>query len=143
MAWSCVMSAKVLHGAGIVHSDFRLPNVVWLDEEHCMVIDLEHCKSATEPLPDGCAELSGWTADTLEKRHEKSYFTPASDLYQIGRMLQQLMTDDWSDTGRSFVDMLHSKSAPQQQAAQRGRKRKRAVPLTADAVLAHEWLQQV
>lgn len=143
MAWSCVMSAKVLHEVGIVHSDFRLPNVVWLDEEHCIVIDLEHCKSATTPLPDGCAQLSGWTANTLEEQGGKSYFTPASDLYQIGCMLRHMMPADCSDTGRSFVAMLLSKSVPQQQAGTGQGKRRRAEALTADAALAHEWLQQL
>lgn len=106
-----------------------------------MVIDLEHCKSATQPLPGGCAQLSGWTADTLEARGGQSHFTPVSDLYQIGRMLQPTVAADWSDMGRSFVDMLLSKSVPLQDVATR--KRKKASVLTADMVLAHDWLKQL
>jgi hypothetical protein len=51
LAKACLQSAVVLHRGGIVHTDFRLSNTVWLDDEHCMVIDLEHCRSLSTPLP--------------------------------------------------------------------------------------------
>ena len=75
-----------------MHSDLRLANLVWLDNEHCMLIDLENCRRASAPVPDGF-RLKDWDNDTLEKgpgKTKKRYYTPASDLYH----------SDWSYAAR-------------------------------------------
>lgn len=130
MAWACVQAASVLHAADIVHTDFRLQNVVWLADDHCMVIDLELCRSATAPLPSNFSRLHDWTDHTLEVKGGESYFTTASDLYQIGVMLQRLLQQSWSQHAHAFVAMLISKRLPASQGAQ---------ALTAEAAMCHEW----
>lgn len=127
MARSCLLAAKTLHAHGVVHTDLRVRNVVWLDDAHCMVIDLEHCRMAAQPLPDNVQRLEGWDHGTLEERDGAYYFTPASDLYQIGRLLQQLPVHSLSEAAQSFVDLLLSKRSAQG-------------PLTADLALKHGWL---
>jgi hypothetical protein len=44
LAWAGLRTAKVLHARGIVHTDFRLDNFAWLDDEHAFALDLELCR---------------------------------------------------------------------------------------------------
>ena len=133
VARASMMAASVLHKAGIVHTDFRVENFVWLDDEHCMVIDLETCRSASDPLPPDCTFLRDWDNSTLELGEGgKLFFTPASDLYQVGRMLQKLLKAVWSQAARSFVDMLL-----------RSRQGQGHQGLDADEALKHEWFAQL
>ena len=132
LAKACLNSAIVLHKAGIVHTDFRLMNTVWLDEEHCMVIDLEHCRSSTDPLPKNCGRLCEWDEGTLEESDGKEFFTDASDIYQIGRMLDRVRRDSWSPQFSSFVAMLLSKKAHSDGNV--------VVPLDGIRALQHEWI---
>lgn len=123
VAISCLHAARALHEKGLVYTDFRKDNIVWLSEEHCMVIDLETCRLADQPLPQPVHMLRDWDEGTLEKREDNSYFTPASDLYQIGKMLRPLQPVQQSQLGGAFVQLLMSKTAT-----------------TAEA-LQHIWLQ--
>lgn len=90
LASSCLRAVSVLHAAGVVHTDLQLANTVWLDEEHRTVIDLELCRMADTRLPSDVPPLTSWDDSTLEVCGDAKFFTPASDLYQIGRLLQQL-----------------------------------------------------
>lgn len=137
VALACLKSARVLHEAGIVHTDFRLQNIVWLDEEHCMVIDLEDCKAAMEPLPARFRQLIAWDECTLEQQGDQLYFTYASDLYQVGLMLAEVLQPDWSPAARAFVGMLRSARRP----PAGGQQDDARVP-TAHSSLEHEWLSQ-
>ena len=130
-AKACLQSAVVLHRAGIVHTDFRLSNTVWLDEEHCMVIDLEHCRSSSAPLPKDCHRLAEWDDGTLEASEGRELFTAASDVYQIGRMLHSVRKDSWSHQFSSFVTMLLSKKTHSEGVE---------VPLDGTRALQHEWI---
>jgi len=71
LVWACLRAVQVLHEAGLVHSDIRLSNTVWLNEEHCMIIDLEHCRKANKALPDNCEPLKEWDDGTLELTKKK------------------------------------------------------------------------
>jgi len=137
VALACLKSACVLHEAGIVHTDFRLQNIVWLDEEHCMVIDLEDCRAAMEPLPARFRQLIAWDECTLEQRGDQLYFTYASDLYQVGLMLAEVLQPDWSPAAHAFVGMLRSARRP----PAGGQQDDAPVP-TARSSLEHEWLSQ-
>lgn len=95
-----------------------------------MVIDLELCRRADSKLPDNCPPLEGWDNLTLEQRGDGNYYTPASDLYQIGLMLQKL-TVQLSPLAHAFIGLLISKQSADQLNQ----------PLTADEALRHEWLQ--
>jgi hypothetical protein len=136
VAQSCLKAARVLHAQDIVHTDFRLLNIVWLSEVHCMVIDLEDCKDAVAPLPANCEPLRAWDEHTLEQRDGQLYFTPASDLYQIGLMLREVLKPDWSPEAHAFVGVLLNQRQHQGQGGQG------AQALTAHAALQHGWLQQ-
>jgi hypothetical protein len=98
---------------------------VWLDAEHCMVIDLESCRSADKPLPPSAPRLSGWDDNTLEARDGDEYFTFKSDLYQIGKLLQALQPVQDSHRAKEFVERLLDKK------------------LTAKAALRQPWLRHV
>jgi hypothetical protein len=130
LAMACLKSAVVLHKAGIVHTDFRLSNTVWLDEEHCMVIDLEHCRASSAPLPEGCESLCEWDDGTLEVSKGQKFFTAASDIYQIGRMLDSVRKGTWSLQFSSFVAMLLSKKSPNVEVE----------VLDGTMALQHEWM---
>ena len=99
-----------------------------------MIIDLEHCRHAGTPLPDDLPSLEGWDDQTLETLpNDKKVFTPASDLYQVGKLLQGLGVEalQQSQLAQEFVHILLGKlslSAPGQ-------------PLTAEEALRHSWLQ--
>lgn len=134
LVWACLRAVQVLHKAGLVHSDIRLSNTVWLNEKHCMVIDLEHCRKANKALPDNCKRLKDWDDGTLELKKKKYFFTPASDLYQIGRMLQKLWKSSWSPESASFLALLLSKKTP----ADLGND---SSSLSANTALQHLWMK--
>ena len=137
LAWACLKSAAVLHKVGIVHSDFRLSNTVWLDEETCMVIDLEHCRRASEPLPVKKFQLREWDGGTLEMKGDHSFYTTTSDIYQIGRMLHGIKNGSWTPEFYSFVSLLLSKKAPPVHGQE-----PKDVPLEVGCALQHEWIKR-
>ena len=99
-----------------------------------MVIDLEHCRKIGAPLPDDVPYLEGWDDQTLGRLPDGApTFTPASDLYQIGRLLQDLNLSAMQEPGpaREFVAMLLAKRSLKTSGQ----------PLTAEEALQHEWLQ--
>lgn len=128
---TCVLQAtQVLHSQGLVHSDIRMENVLWVDDQHAMLIDLENCRHAAAEVPKGL-KLTDWDDGTLEQRSSKHFYTAASDLYQLGRLLQKLPAAFVaSDSARAFIQMLRSKRALDGGA------------LTAEAALQHQWMQQ-
>lgn len=130
LASSCLHAAAVLHAAGVVHTDLRLRNTEWLDEQHCMVTSLEHCRQADQPLPKDVPFLKGWDGGTLERRGRARFFTPASDLHQIGRLLQQVPVRRSALAG-CFIQLLLGKKS----------ERDPRKPLTAEEALQHAWLQ--
>jgi len=134
LVWACLKAVHVLHEAGLVHSDIRLSNTVWLNEEHCMVIDLEHCRKADRALPDNCERLKEWDDGTLELKNGKYFFTPASDLYQIGRMLNKLWKISWSPESASFLALLLSKKKHDGQGNDWS-------SLSANTALQHSWMK--
>lgn len=132
VARTCLRTARILHAAGVVHTDLRERNVVWLTEEHCMVIDLELCRSADAPLPEDVPFLACWDDQTLELRNGSQYFTPAADLYQIGLMLSPYAAAQrWSTLASQFVQLLKGKQSVDNPGK----------PLTAEEALRHAWLQ--
>lgn len=133
---SCLRAVRVLHAAGVVHTDLRLANTVWLDEKHCMVIDLEYCRSAKKRLPNDVPYLVSWDDGLLlEERGGGRYYTPTSDLYQIGRLLEQVQEEQpqlQSELASDFVRLLKGRTS----AADPSK------PLTAEEALQHAWLQE-
>jgi serine/threonine protein kinase len=51
---------SVLHEAGLVHRDVRLPNVVQVSQEQFVLIDLETVAASPFQLPEGFQYLRGW-----------------------------------------------------------------------------------
>lgn len=132
---SCLRAVRVLHAAGVVHTDLRLANTVWLDEKHCMVIDLEFCRSAKKQLPNDVPYLVSWDDGlVLEERGGGRYYTPTSDLYQIGRMLEQVQEERpqlQSELASDFVRLLKGRKSAADPSKH----------LTAEEALEHAWLQ--
>ena len=121
VAVACCKAAHVLHEAGVVHSDFRLPNVVWLADSHCIVIDLEHARFADEPVHK---QLKDWVDATYDTVENARCYTRRSEMHQIGRLVQQVLPINHSPSAAAFVQALLDKS------------------LTAEVALQHPWLQQ-
>ena len=121
VALACCKAARVLHEAGVVHSDFRLPNVVWLADNHCMVIDLEHARFADKPVDK---PLTDWVDAAYDKVGNAKCYTKRSEMHQIGRLVQHVLPINPSPSAVAFAHALLDKS------------------LTAEAALQHPWLQQ-
>eukprot|EP00611_Tribonema_gayanum_P007435 TRINITY_DN167_c0_g3_i5.p1 TRINITY_DN167_c0_g3~~TRINITY_DN167_c0_g3_i5.p1 ORF type:complete len:602 (-),score=106.67 TRINITY_DN167_c0_g3_i5:107-1912(-) len=113
VASACCRAADVLHDAGIVHCDFRLANVVRLDEKSWMVIDLEHCRRADEVVADTSDQLRDWDTNTLKHKENGLWYTRGSDLYQISKMIRILVKQVCPDSAgaRAFADGLAAEAA--------------------------------
>lgn len=124
MALSCCLAASVLHKANVLHSDFRESNVVWLAPDHCMVIDLEHCRRLSDPLPT--QRLADWDGGTMDTDGGKEVYSKRSDMYQIGVMVRKALLAlpvSHSKAAYAFVAEVLQKS------------------LDAEGALSHEWLK--
>jgi serine/threonine protein kinase len=100
---------SVLHEAGLVHRDVRLPNVVQVSQEQFMLIDLETVAASPFRLPEGFEYLRKWSIEMLEG----SFYTPMSDMYQLGRLLEEEKDVHWmieiSESAVQFIRKLRSK----------------------------------
>ena len=132
VAHACCQAAAALHTDGIVHCDFRMANVVRLDADSWMVIDLEYCRRARDPLLTKL-RLVEWDDVTLAKWDDgittkarkgqtARWYTELSDMYQIGGLLRQHLQDTFSGDAKGFVSALRKKT------------------LKADEALKHTWL---
>ncbi|KAH8966001.1 hypothetical protein BDL97_03G000300 [Sphagnum fallax] len=107
MAKNVCEALSVLHEAGLVHRDVRLPNVVQVSQEQFMLIDLETVAASPFRLPQGFEYLREWSNEMLEG----SCYTPMSDMYQLGRLLEKdvrWMTEI-SESALQFIRKLRSK----------------------------------
>jgi len=107
MAKNVCEALSVLHEAGLVHRDVRLPNVVQVSQEQFMLIDLETVAASPFPLPEGFQYFRVWSIEMLEG----SFYTPMSDMYQLGRLLKKdvhWMTEI-SESALQFIRKLTSK----------------------------------
>jgi serine/threonine protein kinase len=120
---------SALHDVGLVHRDICLPNIVKVFETHqhpgyyFMLIDLETVSRADHALASGFCSFRFWTKETLEG----SYYTPRSDLYHLGLILQSQMpwfeqSDAIAGASLFIKDLLNKK-------------------LDAKDALLHSWLQ--
>jgi serine/threonine protein kinase len=107
MAKNVCEALSVLHEAGLVHRDVRLPNVVQVSQEQFMLIDLETVAASPFRLLKGFQYLRGWNIEMLEG----SFYTPMLDMYQLGRLLEKdvrWMTEISKST-LQFIKKLRSK----------------------------------
>jgi hypothetical protein len=109
MAKNVCEALSVLHEAGLVHRDVRLPNVVQVSQEQFMLIDLETVAASPFRLPEGFEYLREWSIEMLEG----SFYTPMSDMYQLGRLLEKEKDVHWmieiSESAVQFIRKLRSK----------------------------------
>jgi hypothetical protein len=107
MAKNVCEALSVLHEAGLVHRDVRLPNVVQVSQEQFMLIDLETVAAYPFRLPEGFQYFREWSIEMLEGNS----YTPMSDMYQLGRLLKKdvhWMTEI-SESALQFIRKLRSK----------------------------------
>ncbi|CAK9238755.1 unnamed protein product [Sphagnum troendelagicum] len=107
MAKNVCEALSVLHEAGLVHRDVRLPNVVQVSQEQFMLIDLETVAAYPFRLPEGFPYFREWSIEMLEGNS----YTPMSDMYQLGRLLKKdvrWMTEI-SESALQFIRKLRSK----------------------------------
>lgn len=89
------------------------------------LLDLEMCVRVDRDL-QSAQRLPSWVADTLVE----GCYVPASDLYQLGRMLQDHSQRVTSSQGRAFLSLLASPAHALQAGA-----------VTAGSLLGHAWLR--
>ena len=88
LAMCCCKAAKLLHQAGIVHSDIRLDNVAQVGKHCYMLLDLESVAAADAgALPHGCS-FACWDDVVLDCQN---CFTTLSDMHVIGELLSYVM----------------------------------------------------
>jgi hypothetical protein len=107
MAKNVCEALSILHEAGLVHRDVRLPNVVQVSQEQFMLIDLESVTASPFQMPEGFQYFRGWSIEMLEG----SFYTPMSDMYQLGKLLEKdvhWMTEI-SESALQFIRRLRSK----------------------------------
>ena len=98
-----------------------MANIVQLEPEAYMVIDLEAVgQKDADPLTEGFT-LTGWTCSTL---NELRQYTTASDMHQIGLMIDEQLqrVKEPSEEAWDFVDQLKHKK------------------LSAEGASKHAWL---
>ncbi|PNH08070.1 hypothetical protein TSOC_005423 [Tetrabaena socialis] len=114
-----------IHKAGFVHRDLRLDNTACSPNgRRWFLLDLETCAPAAQRPRDGF-EPRGWPPGGLLV---DGLYTCASDLFQLGRMVsEQCGSLVLSAEGKTFLNALQTTAAAQK--------------LSAEQLLAHEWLQ--
>ncbi|CAM6019566.1 unnamed protein product [Sphagnum balticum] len=107
MAKNVCKALSVLHEAGLVHRDVRLPNIVQVSQEQFMLIDLETVAAYPFRLPQGFQYLREWSIEMLEG----NLYTPMSDMYQLGRLLEKDVhwMPEISGSALQFIRKLRSK----------------------------------
>jgi hypothetical protein len=107
MAKNVCEALSVLHEAGLVHRDVRLPNVVQVSQEQFMLIDLETVAAFPFRLAAGFQYFREWSIEMLEG----NLYTPMSDMYQLGRLLEKDVhwMPEISESALQFIRKLRSK----------------------------------
>jgi serine/threonine protein kinase len=107
MAKNVCEALSVLHEAGLIHRDVRLPNVMQVSQEEFMLIHLEIVAASPFQLPEGFQYFRGWSIEMLEG----NFYTPMSDMYQLGRLLRKAVhwMTEISESALQFIRTLTSK----------------------------------
>lgn len=100
----------MLHKAGFGHGDLRWENVVWVTDSCFVVIDLEGtiALDRQEEMQQvlGCAVCPcAWGAN--KEALVGGRFTAASDLYMLGRMVQQIQEVHPTAVSEAGVGLMH------------------------------------
>ena len=117
----CRAAALALHRVGIVHRDLRKENLVCVSVsaigKQWMVIDLEMAAKADQCVNE-TKRLSAWDANTLDVRDGKQAYTCMSDMYLIGKLLQDIGGSGMPQQAKEFTLKLKSKLLTAEQALQ-------------------------
>ena len=113
--------ALAFHQLGCVHRDVRLPNVLVDGRGNWLLVDFELADVADQPLP---ADAIAFDAVAPEARPLGAPYTPADDVWQVGRLIRSAG--------------LHLPSEAESLAAQLMAPRE--ARLSTQAALAHPWL---
>ncbi|KAG0592450.1 hypothetical protein KC19_1G252500 [Ceratodon purpureus] len=104
LAQNVCEALSVLHEAGLVHRDIRLQNILQVSKEQFMLIDLETVAASPFRVPPGFKWFKEWSDATLEG----AVYTPLSDMYQLGILLERRMR--WESPGaKDFIRRLKTK----------------------------------
>ncbi|GAQ78157.1 Protein kinase-like domain containing protein [Klebsormidium nitens] len=134
IAYACCSAARTLHSNGIVHRDFRMPNIVCLGADNgsldstradvggsdiagshsrglgraFMVIDLESAAKEGDVVSQNCKLAICHMPGVLD---ENRRYTTASDMFEIGILLEGILKDLQSFNGdaKEFVLALKAK----------------------------------
>jgi serine/threonine protein kinase len=112
---------QAFHQLGCVHRDVRWPNVLVDGRGNWLLVDFELADVADQPLP---ADAIAFDAVAPEARPLGAPYTPADDVWQVGRLIRSAG--------------LHLPSEAESLAAQLMAPRE--ARLSTQAALAHPWL---
>ncbi|KAG9301312.1 hypothetical protein G9A89_004064 [Geosiphon pyriformis] len=122
MTCSLLTGLKRLHQKDYVHRDICLSNIIYDSNNsqgyEYVLIDFEHGGKINEKFD---ILLINWDDGTLDKNN---LYTTLSDMYQLGKLLEELNTVFSSD-GQDFISKLKKKM------------------LEADAALQHPWIASI
>ncbi|GBC04254.1 hypothetical protein RclHR1_05590009 [Rhizophagus clarus] len=106
MSQSVLTGLTWLHKGGYVHRDIRLPNILFVPgvaNYKYVLIDFEHANVGGLLVSE---QLKDWDNKTLTKGNK---YTSQSDMYQFGKMLENLNIIN-SDDGKRFLNSLKNKN---------------------------------
>ncbi|GES74974.1 hypothetical protein RCL_jg13042.t1 [Rhizophagus clarus] len=106
MSQSVLTGLTWLHKGGYVHRDIRLPNILFVPgvaNYKYVLIDFEHANVGGLVVSE---QLKVWDIKTLTKGNK---YTSQSDMYQFGKMLENLNIIN-SDDGKRFLNSLKNKN---------------------------------
>ncbi|CAK9274095.1 unnamed protein product [Sphagnum jensenii] len=101
------MSTSIRIGGFLLDVFYLCDLITKVSQEQFMLIDLETVAASPFPLPEGFQYFRAWSIEMLEG----SFYTPMSDMYQLGRLLKKdvhWMTEI-SESALQFIRKLTSK----------------------------------
>ncbi|CAG8801651.1 23339_t:CDS:2, partial [Dentiscutata erythropus] len=115
-----LVGLECLHKGGFVHRDIKLSNILYVIFDNpanssYVLIDFEHGGKSGEKMTE---LLKCWDDGTLDRKK----YTKMSDIYQLGKLLEEFLIMIKSEEGRDFIVKLKRKE------------------MDASEALKHPWL---
>ena len=95
----------IFHNASLVHRDIRLANIVRLSKTEFVLINLKSVADSPFILLEGFRHFSGWNL----KMFEGNQYTPFSDMYSLGELLNAELSYERTSLAENFVRKLTNK----------------------------------
>ncbi|RIB06855.1 hypothetical protein C2G38_2046463 [Gigaspora rosea] len=111
MTKNVLVGLECLHEGGFVHRDIRMSNILYVNSSY-VLIDFEHGGKSGNKITEW---LKNWDGGTLDRKK----YTKMSDIYQLGKLLEEFLIIIKSDDGKDFVAKLKKKDMDASEALKR------------------------